>query len=124
MELYKKAINPIFGGNMWLMNPNAWIMEKIPYLIDCFVKEYYHTNWSLSVYDINEEQTAEIDCKPSEIKEVMGIVCSYEHISEMSFIGENPITKSYVVGVACTRGCLKLSKCYRYDNGKLVLLHE
>ncbi len=37
----------------------------------------------------------------------------------MTFIGENPLTESYVVGMALTRGRIQTPGVYRAENGKL-----
>lgn len=37
----------------------------------------------------------------------------------MTFIGENPLTESYVVGMCCARGRLDFPGIYRAEDGKL-----
>jgi len=43
-----------------------------------------------------------------------------EHAFPISFIGENQMTESYVVGMTCTRGALNIPGMYKAENGKLI----
>ena len=43
-----------------------------------------------------------------------------EHAFPISFIGENQMTVSYVVGMTCTRGALNIPGMYKAENGKLI----
>ena len=43
-----------------------------------------------------------------------------EYAFPMSFIGENQMTGSYVVGMTCTRGALNIPGMYKAENGKLI----
>ena len=42
----------------------------------------------------------------------------------MSFIGENQMTESYVVGMPCTRGALNIPGMYKAENGKLIAVKQ
>ena len=42
-----------------------------------------------------------------------------EHAAPITFIGENPASESYVVGMCCTRGRLAFPGIYRAEGGKL-----
>ncbi|MFR2588134.1 MAG: hypothetical protein ACLS9I_09575, partial [Adlercreutzia equolifaciens] len=53
------------------------------------------------------------------IPRIAAFVYNLEHAAPMTFIGENPVSKSYVVGMRCTRGRLDFPGIYRAEGGKL-----
>ena len=88
-------------------------------LLDKFIKEHPHDGWTLSIYNTLDETTAEIDCSIEDIPQIASLVYNLEHAAPMVFIGENPLSESYVVGMCCTRGRLDFPGLYRVEDGKL-----
>ena len=43
-----------------------------------------------------------------------------EHAEPMTFVGENPGSKSYVIGMTCTRGRFSILGMYKAENGKFT----
>ena len=107
----KETLHPLTRDPLWIFESNEGMKLS---MISKFTKENYHEAYSLSVYDNLTDMTMEIFC---EVSEIVGIIMSAEH-TDMSFIGVNSLTKSYVVGVMFTRGNLKYG-IYQYKNGVL-----
>lgn len=108
----------LWGGVVWRGNDLAGMDAGLS-LLKQFVSERPHEGWSLSIYDTLSETTAEIDCTVDEIPQIASFVYNLEHAAPMTFVGENPITESYVVGMCCTRGRLDFPGLYRAENGNL-----
>ena len=84
-----------------------------------FIERYPHKNWSLSIYNLLDESMAEIDCPFEEIPKITSFIYNLEHAYPMTFIGENPVSGSYVIGMTLTRGRIQTPGIYRAENGKL-----
>lgn len=107
-----------FGGVIWRGN-NLAGLDAGRSILDKFISEHPHNEWTLSIYDTLTEYSAEIACQVDEIPWVVSLVYNIEHAAPMTFIGENPLSESYVVGMRCTRGRLKFPGLYRVEDGKL-----
>lgn len=88
-----------------------------------FIGLYPHENWTLSIYNTLDESNAEIDCQVKDIPQIVSFIYNLEHAYPMEFIGENPLTKCYVIGMALTKGRIQTPGVYLADNGKLRLIH-
>ena len=106
------------GGVIW-RGDNLAGSDAGRSLLDKFIGTHPHEGWSLSVYDTCTENTAEIDCTVEEIPQIVSFVYNLEHAAPMTFIGENSLSESYVVGMRCTRGRLEFPGVYRAEGGKL-----
>lgn len=53
---------------------------------------------------------------------IAAYIYNLEHAYPMTFIGENPVTESYVIGMRCTRGRINIPSTWKAENGKLVNL--
>lgn len=91
-------------------------------IIESFINKYFHQGWTLSIYDINSEATIEINCDLQEIPQIASYIYNLEHAAPMIFIGENPLTESYVIGMSCTRGRINIPGIYKAVDGKLFAL--
>lgn len=90
-----------------------------------FIEKHVHAGWMLSILDVITGSTIEIDCRDLvEMPRVVSYVYNIERAAPMTFIGENPMTESYVVGMTCTRGRLNIPGIYTVENGKLVDLER
>lgn len=86
-----------------------------------FVEEHAHVGWTLSIFDTIKGCTIEIDCCDlAEMPNIVSLVYNLEKAAPIAFIGENPMSESYVVGMPCTRGRLNIPGIYKVENGKLI----
>lgn len=107
-----------WGGTIWRGDDLAGF-DAGRSLLAKFIEEHPHDGWTLSIYNTLAEAAAEIDCPTGEIPQIVSFVYNLEHAAPMTFIGENPLTESYVVGMYCTRGRLDFPGIYRAEDGKL-----
>ena len=120
MATYVETPHPM-GGMMWRVDDLAGTDAGYS-LVDKFIKEHRHDGWSLSIFDMITEKTIEINCDLLEMPGVVAHIYNLEHAYPMVFIGENPITESYVIGMHCTRGRIHIPSLWEVKNGKLVSL--
>ena len=88
-------------------------------VVEKFLEEHPHSGWGLSIYNTLDGSTAEIECEVENIPRIVSFVYNLEHAYPMTFIGENPATESYVVGMRCTRGCIEMPAAYKDVDGEL-----
>ena len=107
-------VGQMWGGVVWF-NPDESDIEK-------FVQSHWHDGWSLSIFDTTEPgNTIEIFVSDTaEISKIASFVLHQEKGFPISFIGENPLTESYVVAMPLCRGRLNCPGVYRAQNGKLI----
>lgn len=85
-----------------------------------FIAENYLRDWTLSVFDINSNFTAELmPCTVEEMGSVLRRVSEMEHTFP-EWIGLNPASESYVVGMEFTRGRLEVPGVYAWREHELV----
>ena len=87
--------------------------------IDSFLKKNKNEKYTLSVFDMLTNTTAEIQCRLDEILNVLCYVTDMEH-DYPAWIGTNPLTNSYVVGLNFTRGRIRTGANYEWKNNKLI----
>lgn len=114
--IYEEATR--LDGVIWRGNDLAGSDAGLS-LMEKFISEHLHSGWALSIFDELTETTAEIDCPVEEIPQIASYIYNLEHAAPMTFIGENPQTESYVVGMRCTRGRINFPGLYRAEGGKL-----
>lgn len=107
------------GGIMWT-GENLAGNDAGKSTVDAFVQKYSHEGWTLSIYDELSKSTIEIDCELADISTFASYIYNLEHAAPMTFIGENPLTESYVVGMTCTRGRIDIPGEYKVQDGKLI----
>lgn len=89
--------------------------------MQAFVEKYPHFGWTLSIFDTITGYTAEIECyNLAEMPKIVSRIRKLERAESIMFIGENPMSESYVVGMPCTRGRLNVPGIYKVENGKLI----
>lgn len=111
----------VFGGKRWHISPNASLEENMQ-LVHEFFNAHVHEGWSLSIFNTLESglnNTAEIDCPFSEMSAIVEFLFHQEKAYPIEWIGENPVSKSYVVGMPCYRGRLSIPGLYKAKNGRL-----
>jgi hypothetical protein ELI_2922 len=120
MGTYVEMLHPM-GGLMWKGNDLAGTDAGYS-LVNKFIKEHWHDGWSLSIFDTITEATIEIACDLSEMPDIVAHIYNLEHAYPIAFIGENPITESYVIGMCCTRGSIAIPSVWKTEQGRLVNL--
>lgn len=67
---------------------------------------------------MNTQKTVDIVCNLNEMPEIAERIYHLEHASPLTFIGDNPVSESYVVGMTFTQGRIEFGN-YKYEYGKL-----
>lgn len=117
---YVEAISPM-GGTLW-RGENLACNDAGKSIVDAFIQKYFHKGWTLSIYDELSQSTIEVDCELPDMSTIVSYIYNLEHAAPMTFIGENPMTESYVVGMNCTRGRIDIPGAYKAQDGKLIAL--
>lgn len=110
------------GGMLWKA-PDLAGNDAGHSITEQFLEEHPHQGWSLSIFDTVSESTAEIECDTKNMPKIVSAIYNMEHAYPMTFIGENPMTESYVVGMRCTRGRFEIPGVYKDIDGKLQKLN-
>ena len=84
-----------------------------------FLKENYHEEYTLSIYNIPERATVEVVCNFESMTDVILYVTNLEH-DFPAWIGVNELSDSYVVGMYFTRGRLHTTSVCEWKDGRLV----
>ena len=87
--------------------------------IQDFLTTYPKDDYSLSIYNITEQNTAEINCSFDEMLDVIMLVSSTEH-DFPHWIGINRLSDSYVVGMKFAMGRIQTPAIYEYKDGTLT----
>ena len=90
--------------------------------IEAFLNENKREGYTLSLYNIFEESTAEIICPFEEMLSAIMTATNLEH-DFPAWIGINEMSDSYVVGLNFTRGNLETPGIYEYKNGRFLRKH-
>lgn len=108
------------GGHVWRITSGFGMME-----VSEFIRKYLHEDYSLSFFDCNgheDARTAEIECDYRVMERIIEYVVNAEH-TMIHFIGENTVTKSYVIGIDFTRGYIEYGN-YKAENGGITLVSK
>jgi len=84
-----------------------------------FLKQNYHKDYTLSIYNNLEEATVEIECEHEDMLNVIMYVTNAEH-DFPAWIGVNELSDSYVVGMDFTRGNIHTPSICEWKGGRLV----
>ena len=87
--------------------------------IQDFLKQNYHEDYTLSIYNSCEQATVEVICAYEEMLDVIMYVTNVEH-DFPAWIGVNELSDSYVVGIDFTRGHLHTPSVCEWKEGRLV----
>lgn len=120
---YSETISPMKGDILWKIKDNALALGGIVELVDSFINENKHENYTLSIFDTITSKTIEIECPVSEMSKIVDYIYRLEKGTPLTFIGVNSLSDSYVVGMAISRGRIDFG-CYKTENGKLKNLNE
>ena len=84
-----------------------------------FLKDNHNKEYTLSIYDNQEQATIEVICDFDSMVNVIAYVSNVEH-DFPEWIAVNELSDSYVVGMNFTRGTLKTPSVYEWKDNKLV----
>ena len=84
-----------------------------------YLLKNYKKGYTLSLYDMMEEETAEINCTEDNMLSAIILASNMEH-DFPEWIGINELKNSIVVGINFTRGNLHTNFTYTYENGKFI----
>ena len=87
--------------------------------IQDFLKQNYHKDYTLSIYNNCEQATVEVICAYEEMLDVIMYVTNVEH-DFPAWIWVNELSDSYVVGMDFTRGHLHTPSICEWKEGRLV----
>lgn len=107
-----------WGGTIWKGDDLSGLDAGLS-IVKKFLREHPHDGWTLSIFDTLNEENIEIECSVDEMPGIISYVYNVEHACPLTFIGENPVSRSYVVGMPFARGHIKAPGSYRVENGKL-----
>lgn len=91
--------------------------------IEQFLSKNRRDDYTLSIYNILEGCTMEIDCPFEEMLQAITTVTNIEH-DFPAWIGINELSESYVVGLNFTRGSLETPGVYKFEDGKFKKIHS
>ena len=83
-----------------------------------YLQQFRKEHFTLSIYNIMEQNTTQIICPFNDILNVIRLVSNIEH-DYPAWIEINETTDSYVIGMNLTRGKIKTASIYEYKNGML-----
>lgn len=87
--------------------------------ISDFLKNNYHKDYTLSIFNSLEQATIEVICDFDSMVDVIMYVSNVEHDFPV-WIGVNELSDSYVVGMDFTRGHLHTPSVCEWKDGRLV----
>lgn len=124
MGTYVAGPSPM-GGVLWKRIDCACDgLDDVYNLVKRFIKEHAHPEWSLSIFNLYTKQTMEIKCDLSEMPMIAECVYRFEHAHPVLFIGENPLSNSYVIGMCFQRWRIYTPIGWEIENGEVRLKYK
>ncbi len=118
---YTETVMPLTGDPLWKVDDISLALGGVEELVQKFIEKHKHTDYSLSIFDSQTNQTIEIDCGIDEMSIIVDYVYHLEKGTPLTFIGLNSMSDSYVVGMTISQGRIDFGS-YKAENGKLVKL--
>lgn len=115
---YKEKRDVISGGILWIIEHNSDVLNEIATIVNDFISKYPHPDYDLSIQNSLDNSCIQIECEPKNIPSIVEYIVNLEKGIPFEFIGENLITKSYVVRIPLFKGRLD-GNIYIDKNGKL-----
>lgn len=107
-----------WGGIIW-RGDNLAGSDAGHSLLNKFISEHPHDDWTLSIYNTLSATTAEIDCPIEEIPRIAAFVYNLEHAAPMTFIGETRLASHTSWACAARAADSTFPGIYRAEGGKL-----
>lgn len=118
---YYEITHPITGNIMWKIDDICLPLGGVDSLVEKFIQEHSHENYSLSIYDELTKIPVEINCTINDMPIIVREIYNTEKGTPMTFIGINSLSESYVVGMSLCRGrIVEAGCCYSYKDGKFI----
>ena len=122
MADYVVSQHPFTGDILWRVNDDDLaVTDGGESLVQAFIEQNKHDDYTLSIFDSNTNQTVEIMCDINNMPRIVSFIYNLEHATPLTFIGLNAISKSYVVGMNLTRGRIEFG-VYQDVDGHLEKL--
>lgn len=119
---YLHEIHPLTGDNLWIVQDlDLKETKQIKNLMQKFIDLYNQPDFNLSIFDTLTNNTIQINVNLQDLPDLVDYIYTSENAGPISFIGENSLTNSYIVGMELTFS--KQIKCpgmYEYKNKKLI----
>ena len=106
------------GGIKMLLKQLTYGNEGIQE-ISKFLNDNYQEGYSLSIYNILEQDTIEVICDFDSMVDVILYIVNVEHDFPI-WIGVNELSDSYVVGLNFTRGRFHTPSVCEWKDGRLI----
>ena len=115
-------IHPLTGDNLWIIQDLDLAQTKqVKNLMQKFIDLYNQPDFNLSIFDTLTNNTIQINANLQDIPGLVDYIYTSENASPISFIGENSLTNSYIVGMELAFSKqLKCPGMYEYKNKKLI----
>lgn len=107
------------GDILWKIEDISLALVGVSELVNDFISQNKHEDYTLSIYDTMTSNTIEIDCPITEMPQIVDYIYHLEKGAPLTFIGVNSISDSYVVGMMISRGRIEFGR-YKAENGKLI----
>lgn len=113
-----KTFHPLTGDPLWKIEDLSLPVGGVQELIEAFIREHPHEDYSLSIRDTLDGGNIEIECTLADMPQFVEAVFHAEKGSPLSFVGMNSQSDSYVVGMPFYRGRIEPG-FYTVKDGKL-----
>lgn len=114
-EIKVKTVHPIYNENMWIIEDIALSLGGVQELLDLFIKENYHKDYSLIIRDSISNRNIFIDCIIDDIPYLTNYIYNMEKATPLTFRYTYSKDKAYVVEMSL-KNCAK----YIYKNKRLI----
>ena len=122
---YTPTAHPVTNDPMWLINDiDLPATGDVMTLVDKFINENKHNNYTLSIFNSLNNMTMEIFAPLPEMPKIVSAVYYAEKAMPLKFVGVDSLTDSYVVGMPLMRGRFKTPGYYKAEDGKLKNIDE
>ena len=119
---YSETRFSMTGDILWKIEDNALALGGVVELVNSFINENRHDDYTLSIFDTITSKTIEIECLVSEMPKIVDYIYHLEKGTPLTFIGVNSLSDSYVVGMSISRGRIDFG-CYKVEDGTLKKLN-
>ena len=120
---YSETRSFMTGDILWKIEDNALALGGVVELVNSFINENRHDDYTLSIFDTITSKTIEIECLVSEMPKIVDYIYHLEKGTPLTFIGVNSLSDCYVVGMSISRGRIDFG-CYKVEDGKLKNLNK
>ncbi len=91
---YVKDVLPMLKDVVWEVKDTALALGGVSELMESFVSENLHEDYTLMISDAKTHKTIEIHCPISEMPKVVEYIYNLEHATPITFIGASHLAGS------------------------------